>query len=317
MKKYSVVIVGAGNIGAFFDTPDSAEILTHANAFYKNENFILKGFYDVDTEKAKEAAARWQVQAFESLADALENTDVVSCTVPDAFHFAVLKQVAEFPVKLVFAEKPFTKTEKEAEELCRLYEEKKIPVLINYTRRYVTEFMELKGRISEFGRFIRGTGYYGKGILHNGSHMIDFINYLLGDVSLVESADAFVDFEEDDPSVEAKLRVAEGVFYMHPLDCNIATLFELDLLFEKGRIRMTDGCGHVEESKVLPSPTFEGYYNYIPVKDYSVHYDSSFRNAVQHIYQVLEKQEKLLCSKEDGTKVLKLCRQLQRGGDIN
>ena len=312
MKKYNVVIIGAGNIGAFFDAPGREEILTHANAFYRDDNFVLKGFYDVDYQKAKEAAKRWDVQAFETMLEALRDTDVVSCTVPDAFHFQVLKQVAEYPVKLVFAEKPFTKTEQEAEELCRLYEEKNIPLLINYTRRYVTEFIELKERIREYGRFIRGTGYYGKGILHNGSHMIDFISYLLGEVSLVESSDAFTDFAEDDPSVEAKLKVAGGVFYMHPLDCNVATLFELDLFFEKGRIRMTDGCGKVEESKVLPSPTYQGYYNYIPVKSYTVHYDSSFQNAVLHIYGVLEHNQPLMCSKEDGTRVLQLCKKLQQ-----
>lgn len=312
MKQYSVVIIGAGNIGAFFDTPDSQEILTHANAFRKNKNFVLKGFYDVDFHKAVKAAERWGVQAFERMSQALQDTDVVSCTVPDSFHFQVLKEVAEYPVKLVFAEKPFTRTQQEAEELCRLYEEKHIPLLINYTRRYVTEFIELRERIKEYGRFIRGTGYYGKGILHNGSHMIDFISYLLGEVFVVQSSDGFVDFAADDPSVEAKLRVAGGTFYMHPLDCNVATLFEMDLFFEKGRIRMTDGCSKVEESKVLPSPTYQGYYNYIPVKSYTVHYDSSFQNAVRHIYEVLEHNQPVMCSKEEGTRVLQLCKKLQQ-----
>ena len=59
MRKYKVVVVGAGNIGALFDTPDSKEILTHANAFLRNEHFQLMGFFDVDRKKTLEAARRW------------------------------------------------------------------------------------------------------------------------------------------------------------------------------------------------------------------------------------------------------------------
>lgn len=312
MRKYKVVVVGAGNIGALFDTPDSKEILTHANAFLRNEHFQLMGFFDVDRKKTLEAARRWQVKAYTSLDEAMEEADVVSCTVPDAYHFEVLKKIAEYPIKLVFAEKPITKNQREAQEICGLYDKRNIPLQVNYTRRFVTEFMELKKKISEYGKFLRGTGYYGKGILHNGSHMIDFIRYLLGDITDTKSNYAFIDFEEDDPCVEAELKVAGGVFFMHPLDCSVATLFEIDLFFDKGRIRMTDGCMKVEEYKVLPSETYAGYYNYISVQTYSVQYDSSFKNAVNNIYNVLENKEELICTKEDAKKVLEICKKLQK-----
>ena len=90
MKKYKVVIVGAGNIGALFDQADSEEILTHAHAFSADSRFALKGFFDADFERAKVAAERWQVTAFQTLDAAMEGTDIVCCTVPDKFHFDVL-----------------------------------------------------------------------------------------------------------------------------------------------------------------------------------------------------------------------------------
>ena len=111
MKQYNVVIIGAGNIGAGFDSPESDEILTHAHAFLKNDKFNLIGFYDVDFVKAASAANKWNVQAFVTMESAMKHAEVVCCTVPDAYHYQVLKEIAEYPVKLVFAEKPITKTE--------------------------------------------------------------------------------------------------------------------------------------------------------------------------------------------------------------
>jgi len=43
VKKYSAVIVGAGNIGTGFDKPKSKNILTHANALLKNRRINLLG----------------------------------------------------------------------------------------------------------------------------------------------------------------------------------------------------------------------------------------------------------------------------------
>lgn len=62
-KSYNVLIIGAGNIGAFFDMPYSKNVLTHAHAFSKVEGFNLLGFVDVDNKKAIEAANIWNAKA--------------------------------------------------------------------------------------------------------------------------------------------------------------------------------------------------------------------------------------------------------------
>src|SRR5574344_659316 len=136
MKLYKVIIIGAGNIGAFFDTPASNRVLTHAHAFYHHKNFRLVGFYDVDYEKAKLAAKLWNCQAFAELDAAMEEAEVVCCTVSDTYHYEVLKKIANYSVKLVFTEKPLTKTIEEAQEIAELYQEKKLPIQVNYTRRF-------------------------------------------------------------------------------------------------------------------------------------------------------------------------------------
>ena len=82
---YNVLIIGAGNIGALYDSPGSNHILTHAHAFSKTPGFSLIGFFDTDFEKAHHAAQRWNTQVFKTLEEVFASytIDIVSMCVPD------------------------------------------------------------------------------------------------------------------------------------------------------------------------------------------------------------------------------------------
>lgn len=313
MKRYKVLIIGAGRIGAFFDTVDSKAVLTHAHAFFQAEQFELVGFFDSVKENAKKAAERWNTNCFENLEKALEVVEVVCCTVPDAYHYEILKKIAGYKnVKFVFGEKPITENVEQAEEICSLYQNRKIPLQINYTRRYLEEFWQLKEEIQGYGRLLKGCGYYGKGILHNGSHMLDLIRNLLGEIESTESLDKIYDYYEKDPSVDAKLQIGDANIYLHSVDCGAVTIFELDLLFEKARIRILDGGAKIEVYSVLSSEVYEGYFNYKLIDIREVNYDKSFINAVNNIYEYLEYGKALLCPMEEAKEVLELCCKLQK-----
>ena len=310
---YKVVIIGAGNIGAMFDSPENKEILTHAHGFSKSPYFQLKGFYDVEEKKAQEAAKRWNTESFSDLETALKETDVVCCCVPDEFHYGMLKQIAEYPVKLVVTEKPLTKTLTEAEEIQKLYQD--IPCIVNYSRRFLKEFGELKERIPGYGRFLKGNGYYGKGILHNGSHMIDLLEYLFDCIEGYENPEyGICDFYQDDKSCDVKLNIADGTFRMNGIDCSAATIFELDLFFEKARIRILDGGVRIETYMVKESPTYAGYYNYILDEVKEVDYSNAILGLVENAGNFLEGKEAMKSSVESGRRVLELCLNIQ--GDL-
>jgi predicted dehydrogenase len=187
---FNVLIIGAGNIGAFYDTPDSKNILTHAHAIKEHSGFKLVGFVDNNSERARVAAKIWKTLSFQSINEAFSKTDVdvVCVAVPDEFHYTVLKEVVFRPVKIVLAEKPITKTLFEADEIIALYKQLNVSLLVNYSRRFVPEFQDVKKLIDDqsFGKYVFGNGYYGKGVLHNGSHMINLLEYLIGDVKEVE-----------------------------------------------------------------------------------------------------------------------------------
>lgn len=311
-KKYQVSIIGAGNIAALFDDSNSTSVFTHAHAFSENDNFELKGFYDIDFSKAQYAAFRWGCTAYSNIEDALNNIDVVCCCVPDRYHAEILEAVSKYNVKLVVAEKPLTKTLLEAKKIQAIFNHRRIPLLLNYSRRYLPEFQNLKKDILNYGDFIKGTGYYGKGIQHNGSHMIDILNYLVGDIHEYEKPlHILQDFEEDDASCDVTLRIKNGFFHMTAINSNIVTIFELDLLFEKARVRILDGGKMIEIYRVKESQEYKGYYNYVLEEGRVVDYSNAMRGLVQNALGYLENNNKILCTLEDGLNVLNVCSQIR------
>lgn len=312
MTVFSVLIIGAGKIGAFFDNPEKSEVLTHAHAFCSHNGFRLIGFIDVESKQADKAAAVWGGNAFSTIPEAFARqiVDVVVVAAPDNIHYSLLKEIAAYKPKLVFSEKPLTKRLEEAEEIVRLYKEQNIVLGVNYTRRFVPEFVILRNeiRIGKFGKFLAGNGYYGKGTLHNGSHLVDLLRFLIGEIAATRTITKTHDYLNDDPSCTAVLNMAVGgEFIMQAVNCHTYTIFEIDLHFEKKRVRMTDSGLRIEKYDVIESSLFEGYR--IPVfhKASDTGLKSAIRNAAEMIYSQLLFGEKFCCSGEDAILTQKVC----------
>lgn len=308
---YRAVIIGAGKIGSEFDTPYSDIILTHAHALSNHPEIMLDGFYDIDYEKAVHAAEIWGGQAYPEISDALCCADIVVCCVPDQFHGKVLKEIAAYMPQLVIAEKPLAVSMKEVEEIRRLYQGR-IPLMVNYSRRYIKEFDDLRKNLKEFGRFLRGVGYYGKGILHNGSHMIDFIQYLLGNIeALEEVTEKILDFKGD-PSVDVSMRIGQGVFSMIAIDSRVVTVFEIELFFEKARVRILEGGKKIEYYEVKESSVYKDYYNYRLKRAVTANDSTAMQGLVENAVLFLENREEMKCTLEDGISVLQTCIKIGR-----
>lgn len=312
MKVYSVLIIGAGKIGAFFDTPERSEVLTHAHAFSSHTGFRLVGFVDVDISQADKAATVWGGKAFRTLSDAFarQMIDVIVVAVPDDIHYPLLQVLAAHKPKLVFAEKPLTKRLEEAEEIIRLYNEQNIILGVNYTRRFVPELKILRNEIGmgKFGKFLAGTGYYGKGTLHNGSHLIDLLRFLIGEISATRTISKIHDYFDDDPSCSAVLNMADGgEFIMQAVDCRAYTIFEMDLLFEKKRVRLVEAGLRIKEYDIIESTLFDGYRNPVFSNALSTGLKCAFNNATEMIYDQLSFGDKFCCSGEDALLTQKVC----------
>lgn len=311
----TVLIIGAGNIGALFDTPQNDAVLSHAHAFSKHPGFTLAGFLDSDHAKALQAANIWGGTAFQSLEEAFKSAaiDVAVVAVPDDYHFPLLQELANYPLKLVLAEKPLTKTVAQAEQIIQLYRTNGIALAVNYSRRFVPEIAALQEQIAggKCGKYLTGSGYYGKGTLHNGSHMIDLLRFLIGEIKMHHVVSQLSDFYEDDPSCSAVLDFDDGAqFFMQAVDCRSYTIFELDLLFEKQRIRITDAGFSIELQEVCDSARFAGYRNMEVSGVIDTQIGNALYAAAVNIHDHLTTTAPLLCNGVDGYRAMTVCCEL-------
>lgn len=310
--RYNVLIIGAGSIGAFFDTPDSDNILTHAHAFTKHKGFNLIGFFDLDIEKAMKAVSIWGGKAFKNIEEALakEPVDIVCVAAPDDCHYAILKRISETNIKFVFAEKPLAGSMTEADEITQLYKQRKISLAVNYSRRFIPEFQNIKKDINKglYGDYITGTGYYGKGLLHNGSHLIDLLIYFIGEIKESEYIGSISDFTEKDPSISALLYFNNNRdFFLQCIDSRFYTIFEIELFFKKKRISIKDlGC-KIEEYDIIEGQFVKGYKNMVKTKEIATSAKKSLYYSVDNIYNHLTKSEEIKCSIDDAYKAMQSC----------
>ena len=170
---YKVLIVGCGSQGCFADAPGigvQSKVISFAKAFFERKDIFDVYVTDIDLVAVELAIKAWGFKMHEF------NTkyDVVVVTTPDETHFDILTSIplTNPGVQLVVCEKPMCMTSVECEKIINLYEEHKIPILVNYTRRFIPYLIALKKN----GAAISGFATFNRGWEHTGTHAIDFFN---------------------------------------------------------------------------------------------------------------------------------------------
>jgi predicted dehydrogenase len=163
------------------------------------------------------------------------------------------------------------------------------------------------------GKLLTGTGYYGKGLLHNGSHLIDLLRFLGEEVNGCRIVNIVNDHFEDDPSISAGLPLKKGgSFILEAVDSRKFTIFEMDLLFEKGRVRIKDSGFNLEVHKIVADKLFAGYQNMSEVKEYPTKLARSLYYAVDDLSAFLRSGRRLECSLQDGYQVMEACGKIMK-----
>jgi predicted dehydrogenase len=263
-ERFRALVVGCGRIGAIWDKPGQAEILTHAHAYHAHPGIGELGFVDQDPGAARRAAELWGGTAYPDLESALAaaRPQIASVCTPDASHFAVLDRLLESPVRLILAEKPLALAKADAGAIVARARARGIAVNVNYSRRFDPVIAETRAalRRGDFGKPLNAIGCYAKGILHNGSHLIDMLRYLLGEVEGTRVLAARSGHGAADPTLDCWLRM-QGCPSVHlvGLSEECYSVHELDLFCERARLRFTRFGFDLETQTVEADPLFPGY----------------------------------------------------------
>ncbi|NEX59660.1 Gfo/Idh/MocA family protein [Noviherbaspirillum galbum] len=274
-----VAIFGCGLIGSEWDHDSDGghPARTHAAAFSRNAGSRIVAMCDRDAARAERAAVRWNCRAFtepERLFAAVGVDLVVVAASSDA-RWSVIEPALAAGVRLFIIEKPLATSLEESQRIATALEAAGARAIVNYSRRWDVAMRDLRDAIrhGELGRIQRFVGYYGKGLVNSGSHMLDLAGFLCGGRPLRaralgsplpsgESAwsptgdrafDAQVVFGNDgDDGKEIELSLLGT-------DCSAFTCFELRIIGTKAIVEMSQGGRRLLRTPVTEDPNFPGY----------------------------------------------------------
>jgi len=274
MEKTKVAIVGLGRIASLLEDDALREKpCTHAGAIAANPDCDLVAGCDLDQERRRLFAERWQVPVYADTTEMLKAHKpqiLAIATHPDS-HYRYCRLAVDMGVPAVICEKPLADTVRQARGIAGL-SRKGAVIITNHERRYSGDYVRARAILGggELGRLlsVRAVLYMGrtKRLLdvfwHDGTHLADAVMFLTNSVlkhrrhwgaKLTATAGtAWLEGELQGGSGESPIPVVMevGAGRDH-------LVFEMEFSCEKGRLRIGNGVFEVQES--APSPYAEQF----------------------------------------------------------
>ena len=287
-------------------------IYTHAEAYITCPDTDLVAVCDADPQRAERRARRWNVPAWYTdparlLAE--QQPDVVSVCTPDATHHALIQAALSIPsVKGILAEKPLATTLEQAAELERLARARPTLLAVNYSRRHDDNHVRLREFLAGggLGRVRLMRGLYTRGTAHNGTHWFDLARFLVGEVVRVRAVNRLGE-TGDDPSLDVQLEFRGGVVAdLRACPAEEFTVFEMELLGSRGRVRLLDAGSVLEFYDVAEDRPFAGYRSLALTKRVDGGMGDLLRHAVEDLVHCLKMGGTPRCGGTDGVATLRI-----------
>jgi predicted dehydrogenase len=317
----SVLIVGCGNIAGVFDLGRSLGDwpYTHAGAYARDGRYSLAVCIEPDDTRRNDFMAAWGVPiGFRSIDELLNSNykfDVISICSPTTCHAHDLEIALRLKPKLIFCEKPVTTSLAETGKIVENCRNNNILLAVNYSRRFDPDVSKLQADMlaGRWGQLRSVVGLYNKGILNNGSHMLDLLNLLVGPMDIVKVGKPIHDYFLNDPTVPVWLEGVDGLSVN--LVCGHAedyAIFELQLVFSQGILTMEEGGMFWRERRAKDSATFKGYRTLDDGLRRAGQYPRAMLQAIDNIYHAINQGKPLASTGESALVAQRLCEQIKQ-----
>ena len=277
---YRCAILGLGNIACryhLFDDSigDLRHHTTHAQAIQFHPRFELVAGFDPEPIRRQEARDRFAIPVVERIETVLDARPdvVIVCIPPESQCEQVISLIAHphllAELRGLLLEKPVGVELADVEQLERQLTEARIPAIVNYFRRFLPEHIEAKRIIQSgtLGRLTKANCTYGKGVLTNGSHYFNLMQFWLGPVEAVELLESKPSLIPYDFENTYRIRFAghpEANVCMESISSPTLRAGEIDMWFEKGRLRLVNGTEIIEWQTTLEQSSWDTHIALTP-----------------------------------------------------
>ena len=329
MKIYRAGIVGCGRIAGGFDQDAGPGIVrTHAAAYQSDPRIELAACCDIDLKKTCGFARRWSIPSAYTRYHTMlqkEDLDILSICTHAGLHEPIVKAAVRAGVRAIFCEKPLADNLSAARRIVSLCKSKKVLLAVDHQRRWDPFHQRIRAALDRgiVGPLQRVNCFYGAGIANTGSHLFDLCRAFFGDVEWVQALPPEDGWKKaPDPDLTGRLRFKRGGEAMiQPIDLSKFSLFEMDILGERGRLQLIHNGRRAVLWKVSAqkNPSGRRLLSQDPIIWNARAGVWPLKQAVNEIVAALsQKREKVACTGHDGLKsleiILSLLESAHRGG---
>ncbi len=256
---FKVGIIGCGRAASILeDDPLRSKPCTHMGAYVRNPRTKVIAVCDIDTKKLDLFRKRWG-DNFNFYTDyrvmlEKEDLDIVSICALAPERCQMILDAIDAGVKGIWAEKALATSIEEGERILSACTEKKVSLIVNHTRRWDPYYKKVKEIIEgrELGNLISITGYFSGNLVHTGTHMFDTMRFFAGEpdwvFGVLDEKEIMVKdsgYFYDETGIEYNDFAGYGIMHFeNDVVANVVGrslnyfIFELDLVFDEGRIKI-------------------------------------------------------------------------------
>lgn len=249
MKHLRVGIIGLGRIACGYDRPDGPSVQTHIKACLADPRLSLTYISDSNPIRARTVKEDWNLAA-EIVAPEdffTRDIDIACISTPNETHLAMLAKAVGHPPRLILCEKPLGRDPKAAQAAVVQIERAGSTIAVNMLRRWIpglSKWMEL-ARTGKLGCPVGANVIYSGGFWNNGAHAVDLLSAFFGEEATAAKrwGAPIADRSAQDPTISLFATCGTAPLWIQGVDGRVQTVFAVELLFERGRIRINDEDG--------------------------------------------------------------------------
>ena len=231
MKKNKVMIIGLGNIGLGINSLNkNLKFLSHAFAIKSCPNLLLDIGIDNNLERRKIFKNNFNVETHKDISSLKKKSkfDIVVVSVNTQNHYKIILDIInKIKTKIILVEKPFCSNVNQARKLKKILDKKNIKCFINYPRRFLNGISYLKNLIQD--KFFFGKINISGGLINNGCHFIDLMNYLFDGNPEIKISSKKIPLKKKDYSRSFKLIYRNSILNFDKQNLN-SQKFTIDLI---------------------------------------------------------------------------------------
>lgn len=322
-QPYRAALIGLGKIGVGFAQDKKFAkhyaYSTHAQALRDHPRFNWVAGADKNEEALGEFQRHWDVPYAVHDLHELERLDIEFAVIatPPSHRLEILSYLPR--LKGLLVEKPLGETEESTNLFIQAVESRGIPCQVALWRRFDETFRRwAEGEMAELVGEVQAVfATYGNGFRNNGTHVIDFIRMLFGEISefsvipggRVTTAGPI----PGDPQIDVALRMSSGCPVMvSSLDFEHYREVGLDVWGTRGRISVTQEGLVIRHYPLVESRSTD--FNFEIASDHPAIIESSvgraYYNMINNVAHVLDGTAEPACSLIEAHKTSNLVEEI-------